>query len=288
MTTVAAKSFWRDKIGCSEITGSVSAYPYSFYVDLGAFPEWRQAIQRTFVDALVDAGIWDRLDVLIVPLLIADATDQKLDWKNPDRLTEWVNGATDNALAGGTAQALYVDFNPRRDGVNFQNNDCSFGVAAPDSGTEMGAVCANDGTTAVRLGQLGWSVTGAVAANTSLDDTQLYINLDGAQARCDVLAVVNTIAAETTTVYGANNNYGSPTKWYEKRVHHQRMNYAHGLPPDAPVFVGALTSLNDEVVAPYRDQAVYTELFFMGGGLTDEQLDVLYSSWYTYKIAMLD
>jgi hypothetical protein len=91
--------------------------------------------QNDFVNAVVDAGVWDKLDMLKIRASHASGRDSLLDWKDPSndaKVSTLVNAPTFTQYQGykGDGSTSYIDdkYNPFTDAVNYTLNSASFGV----------------------------------------------------------------------------------------------------------------------------------------------------------------
>jgi hypothetical protein len=92
--------------------------------------------QNTMVEALVDAGVWSKLDVFYLFAQESNAASEALiNWVNPGTFDATLVNSGDITFtslegfaSGGTSGYINTNWNPFANGVNFAQDDASHGI----------------------------------------------------------------------------------------------------------------------------------------------------------------
>jgi hypothetical protein len=134
----------------------------------------RQALIATYIRALKEAGVWQKLDILYL-LAAHDAQAASLNWKDPAAFTLALiaSGPTFEADRGytsnGTTQALNTQWTPTVHGVRYILNDASVWAWARTNVAENGADAGNstNPVTFLRTRSAGDAVAAAINSGTA-------------------------------------------------------------------------------------------------------------------------
>jgi hypothetical protein len=153
--------------------GTFSAEYQAVYNELTTKPSAAIAgYQNTMVQALVDAGVWVKLDIFYVFAQTVNSDSEALkNWINPGTNdAAAVSGPAFVALEGftsdGAADYINTNFNPNTEGVQYTQNSASFGIYIRNNVQETKFDCGiNDG--------VGFS---QIATRNGSDAAQFRIN----------------------------------------------------------------------------------------------------------------
>ena len=186
--------------------------------------------QDTFVSAIVDGGVWVKLDALWVFAQTTSAGALK-NWVTPGTHDcSLVNAPAFTALEGfagnGTTSYINSNFSPSVDGVNYTQNSASYGLYsrtdANISKTDMGCEGAGgDNYIRARLsGNINWRVnSGATSTQAIADSLGMYIasrpdsanqNLYKNKTEYTAAVAAGSLVSEDFFI-GAQNASGSPS-----------------------------------------------------------------------------
>lgn len=220
----------------------------------------QQAKQISFISALMDAGIWDSLDVLYVFATDGDSDFATLNWKNPStfKCTK-VNSPTFTANEGfngnGTTSYLDTEWDPATNGVNFTQNENGIFCHVNDS--LSGFPYGNEGA-----GTTGQNLIAQVAGNL------LYSNNSGGSGS---VANTNDIA-----LYHNRRVASNEAKVYKNGVLLGTAAVASNGFSSQDMFVCAF---NDNGSILYSSSQI--SVFAIGTSLTGKEL-ALYTAWNNY------
>lgn len=134
----------------------------------------QKALQNALVIALVNSGVWAKLDVLYILATNGSSDFSRLNWKNPAlyELTAVSSPTfTSNQGWAGNATSSYLDTNwvPSTNGVNFTLDNASFGGrvnsgSASQSWVEFGCSTASNVSSAYLFARLSGFVSFRVNA----------------------------------------------------------------------------------------------------------------------------
>jgi len=159
-----------------EDTGNYSAEAQAIFDRMDTPPsiDVKAAID-TFITALQDAGVWDKLDALQV-YAAENVQASLLDWKR-DTISGIAqeSGNTFTALSGYSSlnltafPAVELNYNPSTDGVLYTQDDCSIGVYVSGAITEaMSVIACADGTYETSCGFNGTDTITATVNNIAV------------------------------------------------------------------------------------------------------------------------
>jgi len=169
--------------------------------------------QNTLVESLVNAGVWDKLDVFYnFANEINTAGEAQINWKTPGtRNATLVNSPIFTSLAGfstnGSSSYINTNYTPSTHRVNYSLNSASMFVY-PTTVTEPLTQSMYD------IGVLGGPSSGYISANFYSDNmarVELNTNVDWTVSSSQYTGffVLNRTASNSTTLYRNKTSLGS-------------------------------------------------------------------------------
>ena len=215
--------------------------------------------QNTMCCALIDAGIWAKLDLFYLFAQTTNGASEALvNWLNPGTFDATLSAAfTFTALEGFTCDVpgryINTNWNPSTNGVNFVQNDASFGIyVRNDNPAVLKYICGvNDGT----------SFSHMLIKHA---DGKAWISINAA-------AGVNVANADAKGFYIVNRLDASDQDLFRNKVKVIDASTASNGVPNEKFYVLAANNNG----APTNSATLYqASVFFAGGGLSQGKVDI--------------
>jgi len=231
----------------------------------------RKLAINTCVAALIDAGVWDKLDVLYM-FAAADSQAALINWKSPGSFTATAaNSPTftaDRGFTGNGSAYLDTGYAPNTEAINLSLNSASLGGYTRNNRTSgatdaLGGARGGGAEPFLGLQAKNASDKLAGAANTAGGFTLSTSTVGSAQGS----SVVSRTASNLTTVYRDGASVGSDA------------TASTAIPPGENIFVLAMSRDAGSAFLLSGDQV---SSFFVGGGLTAGEVSDYYDAELAY------
>jgi hypothetical protein len=228
----------------------------------------RKTLINNTIGALIDAGVWGKLDCLYI-MAAADTQAARQNW-----IQNAYNGTLTNSPVfttdrgydtNGTTSYINTNFNPSTAGGNYVNDDASFGFwsRTPETktGWDMGAW---DGVSA-----------SIIACRHTLDESQLYLN--------NIASTTSRVMSMTdgSGLFGVSRTASTGFKSYKNGDLNGDFTVDSNGVPSLSFFVGGY-----QRTGLFNPNARQYAMAFIGGGLTDGEMEDFYDIIDAYMQAV--